>query len=382
MNIYFVTCVSNCYAMKEEELLYALALQRAKGIGDINAKKLIEACGSAKSVLQERQNTLRKINGIGSVTLKNLFDSVNLKEAEKEIQLISNSNIKPLYYLEEAYPKQLLNCIDAPILLFQDGNFDFNNSKIISIVGTRRMTNYGRAFCEELIADLKVHNPIVVSGFAYGVDICAHKAALENDLQTVGVFAHGFGEIYPKIHKKYMSQMYKKGGFLTEFWHDDSPLRENFLKRNRIVAGISQATVVIESAARGGALATATNANSYSRDVFALPGRNTDTYSKGCNALIRDHKAALITCAEDLVKMLNWDQKEAKSKPIQKQLFVELTSDEQKVMDYLRNEQKELLDVISLECGLLVHKTASILFQLEMKGLVRPLPGKLFELMQ
>lgn len=380
MNIYFVTCISNCYDMKEEELLYALALQRAKGIGDINAKKLIEACGSAKNVFQERQNILQKINGIGSVTLQNLFDSVNLKEAEKELKQIKKSNINPLYYLEKEYPQKLLNCIDAPILLFQDGNFDFQNSKVISIVGTRRMTNYGRAFCEELVADLKKYNPIVVSGFAYGVDICAHKAAIENKLQTVGVFAHGFAQVYPKVHKKYMAQVYENGGFLTEFWYDEAPLRENFLKRNRIVAGISQATVVIESASRGGALATASIANSYSRDVFAVPGRSTDTYSKGCNALIRDNKAALITSANDIVKMLNWDQNISKSKPIQQQLFVELTDDEQKVVNYLNKENKAVLDMISLECNLLVHKTAAILFQLEMKGLVKPLPGKLFEL--
>ncbi len=380
MNIYFVTCISNCYEMKDEELLYALALQRAKGIGDVNAKKLIEACGSAKSVLEERQNTLQKINGIGSIMLKSLFDSINLIEAEKELKLIRNFDIKPLYFLEQEYPQKLNNCVDAPILLFQDGDFDFKNPKIISIVGTRRMTNYGRAFCQEFISDLKKHNPIIISGFAYGVDICAHNAAVENNLQTVGVFAHGYGQVYPKVHKKYMSQVYENGGFLTEFWHDDAPLRENFLKRNRIVAGISQATVVIESASRGGALATATNANSYSRDVFALPGRTTDTYSEGCNALIRDNKAALITSADDVVKMLNWDQSIVNSKPIQKQLFVELTNDEEKIINYLKKENKEFLDIISLECDLLVHKTASILFQLEMKGLVKPLPGKLFEL--
>lgn len=379
MNIYFVTCISNCYDMKDEELLFALALQRAKGIGDINVKKLIETCGSAKNVLQERQNTLQKINGIGSVTLKNIFNPNNLKEAEKELKLISISNIKPLYYLEKEYPQKLVHCIDSPILLFQDGNFDFNNSKIISVVGTRRMTNYGRDFCKEFIADLKIHNPIIVSGFAYGVDICAHNAAVENDLQTVGVFAHGFGQLYPKSHKKYMSKVYENGGFLTEFWYNDAPFRENFLKRNRIVAGISQATVVVESASRGGALVTASIANSYSRDVFALPGRNNDTYSSGCNTLIRDNKAALITSAKDVVEMLNWEKESKQQKVIQPKLFIDLTSEEQKIMDYLHKKQKELLDVIALDCEVLVHKTASLLFQLEMKGLVRPLPGKLFE---
>ena len=380
MNNYFVTCISNCYEMEEEELLYALALQKAKGIGDVNAKKLIEVCGSAKNVLKERKDTLQKINGIGSVLSKNIFDSVNLNLAEKELKLISNSNIKPLFYLNQEYPKNLYNCIDSPILLFQDGDFNFQNLRIISVVGTRRMTTYGREFCEKLISDLKEYNPIIVSGFAYGVDICAHKSAIENELQTVAVFAHGFGSLYPKAHKKYMAQVYEKGGFLTEFWYNEAALRENFLKRNRIVAGLSQATIVIESASRGGALATATIANSYSRDVFAVPGRSTDICSQGCNALIRDNKAALITNAEDLVKMLNWKQDRFQPKIVQKQLFVELTDEEQKVMDYLSVKKKELLDVISLECDLLVHKTASVLFQLEMKGLVRTLPGKLFEL--
>ena len=364
--------------MQEEELLYALALQRAKGVGDIIAKKLIEVCGSPKSVLTERQNTLGKINGIGSVLVKNLFDAACLKEAEKELIFIQDNKIKPLYFLDKKYPYFLKNCIDSPFLFFQDGDFDFKNPNVISVVGTRNMTNYGRDFCKELISGLKEYNPVIVSGFAYGVDICAHKAALENKLQTIGVFAHGFSQVYPKTHKKYMAEVYEKGGFLTEFWSEEAPLRENFLKRNRIVAGISKATIVIESAARGGSLSTATIANSYSRDVFALPGRSTDTYSKGCNNLIKNNKAALITSSDDLIEMLGWKRQE-NLRVIQPKLFVELTDDEQRIINYLKEKQKELLDVIALECNILVHKTAVVLFQLEMKGLVRPLPGKLFE---
>lgn len=378
MNNYFVTYISNCYEMKEDELLYALALQRAKGVGDIIAKKLIDTCGSPKNVFEERKTILEKINGIGAVLVKGLFDNDLLKLAESELKLIQKNNLKPLYYLNDGYPKYLKNCVDSPFLLFQDGNFSFNNSKIISIVGTRNMTSYGRDFCNELIAGVKEYKPIIVSGFAYGVDICAHKAAMENELQTIGVFAHGFGQVYPKSHKKYMAKMYEKGGFLSEFWFDEAPLRENFLKRNRIVAGISQATIVIESASRGGSLATATIANSYSRDVFALPGRSTDVYSKGCNNLIKNNKAALITSAEDLIGMLGWKKKPIQ-KVIQPQLFVDLSEEEQRVMDCLQSRHKELLDTIALDCGILVHKTASLLFQLEMKGLVRPLPGKCFE---
>ena len=378
MNIYFVTYISNCYNMKEDELLYALALQRVKGVGDIIAKKLIETCGSPKSVFEERSKTLQKINGIGTVLLKNIFDSETLKEAEKELLFLQKNDIKPCYFLEESYPSYLKNCIDGPFLFFKDGDFDFDNKKILSVVGTRNMTNYGKDFCRDLIDGLSGYDPMIISGFAYGVDICAHRAALEHKLQTVGVFAHGLDQVYPKVHKKHMAEMYERGGFISEFWSEEQPLKENFLKRNRIVAGISEATIVIESASRGGSLATATIANSYGRDVFAAPGRSTDAYSAGCNNLIRSNKAALITSSVDLIDLLGW-KKEKSKKVIQPTLFLDLQEDEQKVFDYLSQRKKELLDIIALECDILIHKTASILFQLEMKGLIRPLPGKLFE---
>jgi DNA processing protein len=263
--------------------------------------------------------------------------------------------------------------------LFKEGNFNLQNKPIISIVGTRKITSYGRDFCEKLIADLAGFNPIIVSGFAYGVDICAHRAALKNNLQTIGVLAHGFEETYPKAHKKYVSEINENGGFLTDFWHNDALIRENFLKRNRIVAGISEATIIIESAEKGGSLVTADIANSYSRDVFAVPGRSTDNFSKGCNDLIKRNKAAILTCATDLVEMLNWDIATKKTPTIQKQLFVEMTETEQLVYDYLVENGKELLDIISLNCKLPIHQTTTLLFNLEMKGVVKPLPGKLFE---
>lgn len=365
--------------MKEEELRYVLALQKVKGIGDINAKKLIAACGTAENVFREKKNLLAKINGIGSYVLRHLNDSAYLKAADIELKLINQHRIKPLYFLDADYPTNLKNCVDAPILMFQDGEYSFNSSKIISVVGTRRMTNYGRDFCEQMLSELAKYNPIIVSGFAYGVDICAHKAAIQNKLTTIGVLAHGFGTLYPKAHKKYMASMYEKGGFLSEFWYDEVPFKESFLKRNRIVAGIAQATVIIESANKGGALVTADIANSYSRDVYALPGRASDTYSKGCNSLIRDNKAALIASPDDLVAMLGWENSK-KVKKVQPQLFVQLTEEEEIVSTYLSGRKNELLDVISLECSIPVYRLASVLFQLEMKGVVRPLPGKLFEL--
>ena len=303
--------------------------------------------------------------------------------AEKELEYIQQNTITTSYFLEENYPKNLQQCIDAPILFFKDGNINLQNERIISIVGTRNMTSYGSGFCKELIKDLSKYNPIIISGFAYGVDICAHKEALKNQLQTIGVLAHGFEQIYPKPHKKYMHQLNENGGFITEFWHDENPLRENFLKRNRIVAGISQATIIIESAEKGGSLVTADIANSYSRDVFAVPGRISDLYSKGCNRLIKDNKAALLTSAEDIAKMLNWDidSKTQSTKNIQKKLFIELNNDEQKIYDYLFKTGKQLLDVIALECQIPIYKLAPILLQLEMKGVIQPLPGKLFEVL-
>ena len=365
--------------MLEEELLYVLALQRAKGVGDINAKKLISHCGSAKNVLKEKRFYLEKINGIGSFIIQNLYNPANLIEAEKELKYLQQNNIEVLYFSDNKYPEKLKHCVDAPILLFKEGNFNLKNQPIISIVGTRKITSYGRDFCEKLISEIKEYNPIIVSGFAYGVDICAHKAAIKNKLKTIGVLAHGFEEVYPKSHKKYVSEVNSNGGFLTDFWHNDILQRENFLKRNRIVAGMSEATIIIESADKGGSLVTADIANSYSIDVFAVPGITTDVYINGCNYLIKRNKSSILTSANDLVEMLNWKLQNEAPKTIQKQLFVELNEVEQLVYDFLLDEGKELLDIISLTCQLPIHQTTTILFNLEMKGVVKPLPGKLYE---
>ena len=365
--------------MKEEKLLAILRLQKSKAVGDILAKKLIVATGDVEQIFKESSGKIQKINGIGQHVANHLFDVNNLKLAEKELNYINKNNIAFSYFLEDDYPTNLQHCIDSPILIFKDGNINLENKKIISIVGTRNITAYGRDFCNQLIEDLAEYNPLIVSGFAYGVDICAHKAAIKNKLQTVAVLAHGFDQIYPKIHKKHINQVNENGGFITEFWHDETPLRENFLKRNRIVAGISKATIIIESAEKGGSLVTADIANSYNRDVFALPGKTTDLFSKGCNNLIKQNKATLLTSAEDIVKMLNWDLSEKSKKPIQKQLFVELNSDEQNIYDFLLKNKKQLLDIIAVNCNIPVYRLSSILLQMEMKGVLKPLPGKLFE---
>ena len=364
--------------MSDNELFHLLALLKIDGVGDIVAKKLLLHCGSAEEIFKSKSSKLATIDGIGTFLTNSLKNKTVFEKAEKELKYIKDNNINVLYFQDENYPDKLKHCIDGPVLMFSTGNLNLNKQRIISIVGTRQITSYGTEFTKKLIEDLAPLDPIIVSGFAYGVDIVAHQAAMDHDLQTVGVVAHGMNQIYPKVHKKYVAKMEKNGGFLTEFWSDSEPLRENFIRRNRIVAGMSEATIVIESADRGGSLITATMAGDYNRDVFAVPGRSTDKFSQGCNNLIKTQKANLLTSAADLVYCLNWDiQKDIK--PIQKQLFVSLEPDEQLIYDFLIKNGKEVLDIIALECNLPVYKISVVLFNMELKGVVRPLPGKLFE---
>ena len=364
--------------MIEQDLFYLLALQRVEGVGDIMAKKLITHCGSAEAVFQTKTAALAGIDGVGSSLLKNLKDKLVFEKATQEMHFIQTNAIKVAYFQDEDYPERLKQCIDGPLLLFSSGNINLKNRKIISIVGTRQITSYGTEFCRKLIEDLAPLDPIIVSGFAYGVDIVAHQLAIEYNLQTIGVVAHGLNQIYPKTHKKYVARVEENGGFMTEFWSSSNPDKENFVRRNRIVAGMSEATIVIESADRGGSLITANMANDYNRDVFAVPGRVTDKYSQGCNNLIKTQKANVLTSAADLVYILNWDiQKE--TKPVQKQLFVSLDDDEQKVYDYLLKTGKELMDIIALRCDFPIYRISGLLLNMELKGVVRPLPGKLFE---
>mgnify|MGYP003646044873 FL=1 len=364
--------------MTQQDLFYLLALQRVEGVGDIMAKKLITHCGSAEAVFTSKTATLATIDGVGSMLLKNLKDKMVFEKANQELDYINANAVHAIYFQDEEYPERLKQCIDGPLLLFTSGNINLKNRKIISIVGTRQITSYGTEFCRKLIEDLAPLDPVIVSGFAYGVDIVAHQLAMEHNLQTIGVVAHGLNQIYPKTHKKYVAKVEQNGGFMTEFWSSSNPDKENFVRRNRIVAGMSEATIVIESADRGGSLITANMANDYNRDVFAVPGRVTDKYSQGCNNLIKTQKANVLTSAADLVYILNWDiQKE--SKPVQKQLFVTLDEDEQKVYDYLLKTGKELMDIIALRCEFPIYRISGLLLNMELKGVVRPLPGKLFE---
>jgi len=365
--------------MTTDELIAVLRLQNIPNIGDVSAKKLIAHCGSPAAIFNDKSQNLLKIDGIGSFTIKGLHDAEHFEAAEKELVYIQDNDITYTYFSDKDYPKYLKHCIDGPLMLFKKGNIHLEERKIISIVGTRNITSYGTAFCENLIETLAPLDPIIVSGFAYGVDICAQKLAIKQGLQTIGCLAHGLNQIYPRMHSKYVPDVEKNGGFVTEFWSSTNPDRENFLKRNRIIAGMSEATIVVESAEKGGSLVTADIANSYNREVLAVPGRAQDKYSTGCNNLIKRQKAHMITSAADIVYLLNWDLEQKETKPFQKQLFIELDEEEKAIYSYLQKEGKQLLDSIALDCKLPIFKVSSTLLNMEMKGVIRPLPGKLFE---
>lgn len=364
--------------MTDTNLLFALALQNVSKIGDITAKKLIQHCGSTEAVLREKKHNLLKIDGIGSVIIGDLYHKKHLLAAEKELRFIKDNEIVCHYFMDASYPDKLKHCIDGPIVLFQSGDINLKSKRIISIVGTRKITSYGIAQCEKFVEYLAPFDPVIVSGFAYGTDIAAHKAALKNNLQTIGCLAHGLNQIYPKIHKKYMAEVEQHGGFFTDFWSADSFDKSNFLKRNRIIAGLSEATIVIESAEKGGSLVTADIAISYNREVFAVPGRNSDSQSVGCNNLIKVQRAHLLSIPADVPYILNWEL-ENEIKPIQKQLFVELDPAEKEIYRFLKDNGKELLDGIALKCNMPTFRVASLLLNMELKGIVRPLPGKQFE---
>ncbi|MCV6629371.1 MAG: DNA-protecting protein DprA [Flavobacteriaceae bacterium] len=365
--------------MTQEELFAVLRLQRVPNLGNVSIKKLIAACGSAQAVFEEKKRTLLAINGVGKSVLRNLQLPKAGVLAEKELKNIAAADTKYCYLFAGEYPKLLRECVDAPVLFFHKGNIIWDRPRILSIVGTRNSSSYGRDFCEGLIADIAHLQPTIVSGYAYGIDICAHKAAIYHNLQTLACMGHGLPFTYPFHHKSYNDKMMVNGGFVSEFWSDVEVEKEHFVMRNRIIAGLSHATVVIESGASGGSLITANLAFDYQRELFAVPGRTIDPGSIGCNQLIRDMKAAIITSAEDLIRYLQWEENPSSKIAIQPSLFVDLEGDEKKVFEFLKTQEKEVLDSIALVCEIPVFKVASILLNLELKGLVKPLPGKWFE---
>jgi DNA processing protein len=363
--------------MDQEELFYLIALLQVKGIGCITARNLIQNLGSSKAVFEEKGVALSRIQGIGVTTIQELLKKETFARAEKEIEFIQKNKINAFAFSDSAFPKRLIDCIDAPLLLYYKGNADLNAAKIVSLVGTRNATEYGKSLCESFIHELSDKYPdvLILSGLAYGIDICAHKAALKYNLQTVGVMAHGLDRIYPAAHRKTAVEMVAQGGLLTEYPSDTNPDRPNFVMRNRIVAGMSDALIVVESAARGGALITAEIANSYDRDVFAFPGRTNDLVSQGCNRLIFKNKASLIQNTADFEELMGWSPNTVSGKAVQKELFVELTPDERLVTTYLKRNEPKQINILSVECDLPVYRLSAILLELEFKGVVKSLPG-------
>lgn len=368
------------FPINPTEIIALMALKNTPHIGDVTAKKLIAHLGSPSAVFSQKRSAIERIDGIGKAILSHLLDTKYLKEAEKQWQEMSDNGINFCVYNQPDYPLNLAQAVDSPVIFFHKGNIRLQNKKIISVVGTRQITSYGIAFCQKFIEDLLSlkEDLVIVSGYAYGVDITTHKLALENGIQTIACLAHGLDNTYPSVHKKYNEQMLNNGGFITDFPYNSHFDRKNFLSRNRIIAGLADATIVVESAIKGGSLVTADIAFSYDREVFAVPGRTTDIYSAGCNKLIRENKAQILTSADDFLKSMNWDLEEKKPKLVQAQLFVELSVEEEIVYKFLKTNGKENIDVISRQCEIPIYKLSNLLFQMEMKGVIFPLPGKIF----
>jgi len=362
-----------------DDLLYKIGLTLIPSIGSVNGKKLVSYCGGVEAVFKEKRSALMKIPGIGAFTVNNIVNHTVLKRAEEEIAFIEQNSIQPIFYTDKAYPQRLLHCEDGPIMLYYNGNATLNHSRVLAVVGTRRSTPYGQVQCEKIIEGLKDKDVMIVSGLAYGIDSCAHKNALNNKLPTVGVLGHGLDRVYPYENRNLANSMMENGGLLTEYLSGTKPDRENFPKRNRIVAGMADATLVVESGIKGGAIITANIAFSYSRDVFAIPGRVDDYFSKGCNFLIKTNKAALVQSAKDITDIMGWEDVK-KDINLQQELFVELTDDEQKLINILQESGENGIDELMAKSKIPVSKVSSYLLNLEFQGLVISLPGKRYKL--
>lgn len=367
--------------MDLKEVFYVICLTLSPNIGDIRCKKLITSCGSAEQVFKEKKHILSKIHGVGSNAIESLSLNAVIKRAEEEIDNLNKYNIKPLLFTDNDYPQRLKHCDDGPVLLYVKSNINFNLPKAIGVVGTRKSTPYGRKFCRELIQQISSPDLLIISGLALGIDGCAHNAAIETNTSTVGVLAHGLDRIYPPSHRELASKMLKNGAIISEFPFKTNPDRENFPKRNRIIAGMSDAIVVIEAGSTGGALITAEIANSYNRDVFALPGRVNDEFSRGCNRLIRNNKASLIESADDIKYLMNWDEtKTTKSKNIQQSLPMNLSEEEKMIIDLLELNGESSIDYLCCNLKIPHSKIVSLLLELEFQGVIKALPGKRFNI--
>lgn len=363
----------------EQSVLYhTLLLSQLPAIGKITARKLITECGSAEAVLKEKKEKLLFIEGIR----KNVVESIQkisaevYEKVEREIDFIQKYNIHSYILTESDYPKRLRHCIDAPIVFFAKGNMDFNVAKAVAIVGTRTADNYGISVTKQIVAELSHLDVLIVSGLAYGIDTAAHEAAVHHNLQTVGVLGHGLQMLYPNENSKLASRMLDKGGVITEYCSGTIPDQQHFPERNRIIAGLSDAVVVVEARKEGGALITANLAFSYDRDVFAVPGRIGDSLSEGCNNLIKSNKAALISSANDIIEMMRWDDGKTKKKNRQEKLFFDLDNDEKQVIAVIQQHNEIDIDTLSAKINMPISRLTTLLLALECKSYIECLPGK------
>lgn len=365
--------------MSEILLKHKIALGLIPRIGDINARKLVSHFGSVEAIFFESYRNMIHIPGIGSGLAKYICERSYLDAAEKEAEYVLKNNIRTYFYLDNDYPYRLRQCDDSPVVFFFRGKCDLDSAKLISVVGTRNATSRGKELCDKIIGDLACGHPdlIIISGLAYGIDIAAHKAALANNLQTIAVLGHGFKTTYPALHASTAKEITENGGLITDFLSDALPERNNFLKRNRIIAGLSDATLVVESGIKGGALITADIATSYNRDVFAVPGRPEDQWSAGCNNLIKNNKAALVENSNDLEYFLNWTPEKSKP-PVQRSLFSDLNETEKTIYELIIKEGEMTIDSICRTLGTPVHKLSARLLQMEFRGVLKCYPGNVY----
>jgi DNA processing protein len=365
----------------QPELLHQLALTLIPHIGDVQAKILVNHFGDASSIFKARTSDLERIEGIGTVRAHSIKNFKDFHLAEAEIAFIEKYRIHTMFLSDKDYPRRLLNCYDSPTMLFYKGSADLNASRVLGIVGTRSHTEYGKAFTEKLVKDLAENDILIVSGLAYGIDAAAHKAALKHNLPTVGVVGHGLDKVYPFDHASLAKDMVKHGGgILSEFFSGTKPDKHHFPLRNRIVAGLCDATVVVETSIKGGSMITAKLADAYNRDVFAVPGRTIDKVSSGCNHLIKHNKAILLTDADELMDLMGWKERKKEVKQ-QKELFIELSAEEKSVVHLLQEKESVHIDEINLQSGLSSSTAAAAILNLELQGIITSLPGKMYKLL-
>lgn len=362
-----------------DEAYYLLALCKTDGIGPATSRKLLRKFGSAAEIFRLKPHDLIQASGMNPTKASAIARFKDFDAVERELNWCSKHGIRPVTVADAAYPNRLKHCEDAPLVLFVRGNADLSAPRIVSVVGTRRITDYGRRMARELTEHLAAYGATVVSGMAYGVDIEAHKTALDRGVPTVGVLAHGLNRLYPPAHAEYAAEMVKNGALITEFTTDTKPDRENFPMRNRIVAGMADAVIVVESGASGGSMITADLANGYSRDVFAVPGRIGDDRSEGCNKLIKSQRAHLVESVRDVGYIMGWDLPEKKA-PVQQKIFAELSPAEEMIAACLRECGQVQIDELCLKVGMPVSAVTVHLLNLELNGLVRSRPGKIFAL--